>query len=186
MAARTKKKQPKTVIIPLTTLWVLLAVVLATTLVRLPLLNIPFERDEGEYAYIAWRMDYGEVPYKDWVDQKPPAIFWLYRLAFALPLAPIAAVHLTALLWSAASACALFYLARRFMEPLPAGKTIAIRLSEDSFRRKRLRAEATPSNLARLSSLLSSPSMTAVEKRRRFNPRTHSSARCRSNAARRL
>src|SRR2546423_9148336 len=121
MAARTKKKQPKTVIIPLTTLWVLLAVVLATTLVRLPLLNIPFERDEGEYAYIAWRMDYGEVPYKDWVDQKPPAIFWLYRLAFALPLAPIAGVHLTALLWSAASACALFYLARRFMEPLPAG-----------------------------------------------------------------
>src|SRR5256885_15075099 len=121
MSARTKNKQPKTAIVPLTTLWVLLAVVLATTLVRLPLLNIPFERDEGEYAYIAWRMDYGEVPYKDWVDQKPPAIFWLYRLAFALPLPPVAAAHLIGLVWSAGSACAPFCLGRAFLDAMPAG-----------------------------------------------------------------
>lgn len=102
------------------TLWLLAVVILVTALVRLPLINIPFERDEGEYAYIAWRMNHGEVPYRDWVDQKPPAIFWVYRAAFALPLAPVTAIHLVALLWSAASACALFYLARRFLDAVPA------------------------------------------------------------------
>lgn len=102
------------------TLSLLAVVILVTALVRLPLKNIPFERDEGEYAYIAWRMNHGEVPYRDWVDQKPPAIFWVYQTAFTLPLAPITAVHLVALLWSAASACALFFLARHFLDASPA------------------------------------------------------------------
>src|SRR3982751_3404553 len=118
MPARPRKNQAPA---SLSSLWFVAIIVAVTALVRLPLLNIPFERDEGEYAYIAWRMDYGEVPYRDWVDQKPPAIFWLYRLAFTLPLPPVAAVHLAGMLWAAASACALFYLARRFMDPLPAG-----------------------------------------------------------------
>jgi 4-amino-4-deoxy-L-arabinose transferase-like glycosyltransferase len=103
-----------------TTAVIVAIVVLITAALRLPLLNIPFERDEGEYAYIAWRMDYGELPYRDWVDQKPPGIFLVYRLALALPLPAIAAVHFVALLWSAASACALFFLARRFLNAIDA------------------------------------------------------------------
>ena len=93
----------------------LAALVLIASAVRLPLLGIPFERDEGEYAYIAWRLGHNELPYRDWVDQKPPAIFWVYRAALALPIDPIRAVHLAALIFSAASACALFFLAQRFM-----------------------------------------------------------------------
>jgi hypothetical protein len=57
-------------------------------LIRAPLLDVPFERDEGEYAYVAWRLDSGELPYLDWFDQKPPAIFWIYRLALALWRSP--------------------------------------------------------------------------------------------------
>jgi 4-amino-4-deoxy-L-arabinose transferase-like glycosyltransferase len=92
-----------------------LAVILFVTLaVRLPCLNIPFERDEGEYAYIAWRLEYDELPYRNWVDQKPPGIFWAYWIALRLPFEPIRAVHLLGLLSAAASACALFFLARRF------------------------------------------------------------------------
>ena len=88
--------------------------ILLVTAVRLPLLGIPFERDEGEYAYIGWRLGHNELPYRDWVDQKPPAIFWVYRAALNLPLDPIRAVHFAALLFSTASSCALFFLARRF------------------------------------------------------------------------
>lgn len=90
--------------------------VLLAAAIRTPLLGIPFERDEGEYAYIGWRLGHHELPYRDWVDQKPPAIFWLYRLAFFLPLDPIKAVHLMGLLFCAASACVLFFLALRFLE----------------------------------------------------------------------
>ena len=96
--------------------FLILAIIVVTLTVRLPLLNIPFERDEGEYAYIGWRMGLHELPYRDWVDQKPPGIFWVYRLALALPVEPIRAVHLLGAFFAAASAGALFVVARRFLE----------------------------------------------------------------------
>ncbi|MFZ0828172.1 MAG: glycosyltransferase family 39 protein [Verrucomicrobiia bacterium] len=92
-------------------------IVFLTAAVRVPLLGVPFERDEGEYAYIAWRLGHQELPYRDWVDQKPPAIFWTYDLALQLPFDPIRSVHGLALVWAAASAGALFFLARRFLKP---------------------------------------------------------------------
>jgi 4-amino-4-deoxy-L-arabinose transferase-like glycosyltransferase len=81
-------------------------------LIRAPLVDVPFERDEGEYAYIAWRLSFGELPYVDWFDQKPPAVFWTYRLALSLPVQGTVSVHLLAALFSAASAAVLFFLTR--------------------------------------------------------------------------
>jgi hypothetical protein len=89
--------------------------VLLVTAVRAPLLPIPFERDEGEYAYIAWRLGYNELPYRDWVDQKPPAVFYVYRLALSLPFEPVRAIHFVGLMFAAASTCGLFFLGLRFM-----------------------------------------------------------------------
>ncbi len=48
---------------------------------RLNTFNLPFERDEGEYAYIAQSMAKGIYPYKDIFDQKPPLIFFVYYLS---------------------------------------------------------------------------------------------------------
>jgi 4-amino-4-deoxy-L-arabinose transferase-like glycosyltransferase len=96
-------------------------VILVTSALRLPLLSIPFERDEGEYAYIAWRLEHNELPYRDWVDQKPPGVFWVYRAALALPMEPIRAVHFMGMLWAAASAGALVFLSRRFLNNIWAG-----------------------------------------------------------------
>ena len=98
------------------TVLIVTTLVLIVSAVRAPLLSIPFERDEGEYAYIAWRLGYDELPYRDWVDQKPPAVFYVYRFALSLPLEPIRAVHLVGLLFSAASVCAFFFLARRLVD----------------------------------------------------------------------
>ncbi len=91
------------------------AIVLLTAAIRAPALAVPFERDEGEYAYIGWRLGYGELPYRDWIDQKPPGIFWVYRAALALPLNSIVSVHFAALVVSAVTACALYFLAGQFM-----------------------------------------------------------------------
>jgi hypothetical protein len=95
----------------------LAAIILAVLAIRVPLLGIPFDRDEGGYAYIAWRMGFHELPYRDWIDQKPPGVFWIYRLGLDLPVDAISAIHLMALLFAAASACALFFLASRFTKP---------------------------------------------------------------------
>jgi 4-amino-4-deoxy-L-arabinose transferase-like glycosyltransferase len=97
------------------TVLIVAGLLLIASAVRIPLLGVPFERDEGEYAYIAWRLGHHELPYRDWIDQKPPAIFWVYRAALAFPMDPIRAVHFAALLFSAASACAMFFLAARFL-----------------------------------------------------------------------
>lgn len=117
------------------TIPLLTIIILVVVAIRITLLNIPFERDEGEYAYIAWRLGHHELPYRDWIDQKPPAIFWAYQLALSQPLDPVRAVHLMALLWSAASACALFLLASRFMKPFwaVAAAVLFALLSADPF-----------------------------------------------------
>jgi hypothetical protein len=91
-------------------------ILLIVAAVRAPLLPIPLERDEGEYAYIAWRLGHNELPYRDWVDQKPPAVFYIYQLALSLPFEPIRAIHFAGLVFAAASACALFFLGLRFMD----------------------------------------------------------------------
>src|SRR5919204_3080357 len=92
------------------TLLLTAGLVLIVTAVRAPLLPIPLERDEGEYAYIAWRLEHNELPYRDWVDQKPPAVFYVYGLALSLPFEPVRAIHFVGLLFAAASTLALFFL----------------------------------------------------------------------------
>jgi hypothetical protein len=109
--------QPQKQFESLSLAWAVVLILLVTAAVRLPFLSLPLERDEGEYAYVAWRQGFGELPYRDWVDQKPPGIFWIYRAALCLPLAPAAAIHLAGLLWSAGSAIALWLVARRLTDP---------------------------------------------------------------------
>ena len=97
--------------------WTLgLGIALLALLIRAPLFDLPLERDEGGYAYIAWRLEHGELPYREWFDQKPPGIFLAYRLALAAPGDPVTAVRGLAALSSAGAALALFALARRLLD----------------------------------------------------------------------
>ena len=72
------------------------------------LLNIPFERDEGVFAYIGRAMWSGERLYTDLYDNKLPGLYLVYALftrAFgALPMG----IHLGALLWQVATLAVFF------------------------------------------------------------------------------
>src|SRR5262245_2096255 len=94
-----------------------LAVAIAAGVIalRVPLWDLPLERDEGEYAYIAWRMAAGETPYLHWFDQKPPGVFVAYRIALAWPGDPVVAIRAVAALSCAASAVAVFALANALL-----------------------------------------------------------------------
>ncbi len=54
---------------------------LFTLLLHWTTFNLPFIRDEGEYAYTAWRMGQGDLPYQQIFLQKPPMIIYTYALA---------------------------------------------------------------------------------------------------------
>jgi hypothetical protein len=92
-----------------------LSVGLLVIAIRAPLMDLPLERDEGGYAYIAWRMTQGETPYLDWFDQKPPGIFAVYRVALSLADDSIVAIRAVAAVFSAVSSIALFYLVRALL-----------------------------------------------------------------------
>jgi 4-amino-4-deoxy-L-arabinose transferase-like glycosyltransferase len=94
---------------------VAVAIALLAIALRAPLFAQPLERDEGEYAYIAWRISEGETPYLDWFDQKPPGVFLAYRIALAAPGDPVVAIRTVGAAFAAGTALALFALARALL-----------------------------------------------------------------------
>lgn len=49
-----------------------------------PFFSEPFARDEGFYAAATQGMLHGQVPYRDFFDNKPPLIYYWYALSFLL------------------------------------------------------------------------------------------------------
>ena len=100
-------------------LWLLPALA-ATALLRAPIADVPLERDEGEYAYIAREWRAGVPPYRSAFDQKPPGVFAVYAAAQALGAGGPAGVHWAAQLWTWAALGCLFLIGRRWFGPLAA------------------------------------------------------------------
>src|SRR5262249_13963350 len=91
-----------------------LSVVFALALVlRYPVADVPLERDEGEYAYIAQRWLDGEVPYKASFDQKPPGVFVAYAVFIAALGPSPAALHWGAQLYTVGTLALLYLLGRK-------------------------------------------------------------------------
>ncbi len=103
--------------------WLVLAA-LAFVALRAPVFAMPLERDEGEYAYIAWRLLEGDVPYRDAFNQKPPGIFAVYVLAIATFGRSVEGIRILLHVWTAASAWLLFLLVRRLVDPLAAAGSV--------------------------------------------------------------
>jgi hypothetical protein len=88
--------------------WYVLAVAGIALMIglRLLLIAVPLERDEGGYAYIADRWLHGETPYVHALETKPPGVFVAYavilqfgRSVQAIRAAAIAVAVITALLF---------------------------------------------------------------------------------------
>src|SRR3954464_15954185 len=86
----------------------LLALIAALLLLRLPSLAQPIGPDQGLYAYVGERILHGELAYRDAWDQKPPGIHYVSaRLRYvwpgdaAIPAADLIAAALVAMaLWA--------------------------------------------------------------------------------------
>ena len=90
----------------------LAAITLFAVALRLPHLGLPLDRDEGEYAYAAWRLLEGGLPYRDAFDLKSPGIYGLYALALALFGHGVEAIRLLAAIFVAGTVLAVYALGR--------------------------------------------------------------------------
>lgn len=95
--------------------WICLTLIIGiASLLRLRLIAIPLERDEGEYAYIAQLMTEGIPPYGQVYTMKLPGTPMAYAAIMQVFGQTPQGIHLGLLFISAMSTVLLFLLAKRF------------------------------------------------------------------------
>jgi hypothetical protein len=102
-----------------------LLVIALIILIRLRLLQIPLERDEGEYAYAGQLMLQGIPPYTLAYNMKFPGIYVAYAVVMAVFGQTITGIHLGLLLINIATIALIFFLARRLWNEI-AGSVAAV------------------------------------------------------------
>src|SRR5215472_15833669 len=96
--------------------WVLLAVVIGLILlIRIRLLAIPLERDEGEYAYAGQLMLQGVPPYRLAYNMKFPGVYAAYWLIMSIFGQTSVGIHLGLLIVNMASVVVVFLIVRRLI-----------------------------------------------------------------------
>ncbi|MHC4478453.1 MAG: ArnT family glycosyltransferase [Planctomycetota bacterium] len=99
---------------------VLLVIILSTAVVRIRLLGVPLERDEGEYACGGRLILHGIAPYGQVYTMKMPGIYAAYALILAVFGQSHTAIHLGLLIINAGTVLLLFLLAKELFGPLAA------------------------------------------------------------------
>jgi hypothetical protein len=87
-------------------------IILSTSIFRLRLINVPLERDEGEYAYIGQLILDGTPPYTEAYNMKFPGIYFIYAGILWLFGQTHTAIHFCLLLVNVLTIILLFFFAR--------------------------------------------------------------------------
>jgi len=97
--------------------WVILAIIiLSTIIIRARLLDVPLERDEGEYAYAGQLILQGIPPYSQVYNMKLPGIYAAYAVILAVFGQTHTAIHLGLLIINIATVFLLFLLGKRLFD----------------------------------------------------------------------
>src|SRR5882757_5299589 len=90
-----------------------LAVLLFVGFIRVRLLEMPLERDEGEYAYAGQLILQGVPPYELAYNMKLPGTYFVYAAGMAVFGQTIAGIHLTLIVASSVTIILMFLLGRK-------------------------------------------------------------------------
>ncbi|MCP4344697.1 MAG: hypothetical protein GY795_04115 [Desulfobacterales bacterium] len=113
-----KKRQTGQFATPRLYWWILLVIIILAAGVRYRLVDVPLERDEGEYAYAGQLILQGIPPYQQLYNMKLPGIYAAYALILAVFGQTHWGIHLGLLFINAATTALVFLLARRVVDPL--------------------------------------------------------------------
>ncbi|MFA5291857.1 MAG: glycosyltransferase family 39 protein [Phycisphaerae bacterium] len=100
----------------LTMLFILLVSV--TVIIRIRTLNVPLERDEGEYAYAGQLMLEGVPPYSLAYNMKMPGIYAAYAVILAVFGQTVSGIHLAVLFINMATVLFLFFMTKKLFGPI--------------------------------------------------------------------
>jgi hypothetical protein len=81
-------------------------------LLRINLVDIPLDRDEGLFGYIGQVIRDGGLPYRDVIDHKPPLVHFLYALVTALVRPEATPIHVFLHAYNFLSLLACYYLGK--------------------------------------------------------------------------
>jgi len=95
-----------------------LVIVLCSAGIRLRLLQMPLERDEGEYAYAGQLILHGIPPYLEAYNMKLPGVYVSYALIMAVLGQTIAGIHIGLILVNSGCIVLVFFLAKRLFDSL--------------------------------------------------------------------
>jgi hypothetical protein len=99
--------------------WIILAAGLVLPFaIRLHRLDLPLERDEGDYAYGAQLILAGVPLYKEFYTLRLPGIYDVYALMMTVLGSSTAGIHLGLAIWTTASAIAVFAIGKRLFGTL--------------------------------------------------------------------
>jgi 4-amino-4-deoxy-L-arabinose transferase-like glycosyltransferase len=101
--------------------WFFLSLImLFVVAVRVRLLDVPLERDEGEYAYMGQLLLQGIPPYSAAYNMKFPGAYLMYAGIMALFGQSIRGIHIGFMIVNCATVLLLFYLGRKLMNDFAA------------------------------------------------------------------
>src|SRR5208282_4606272 len=98
------------------TWWFMVTTLVIVAAVRLRLLNLPLERDEGEYAYAGQLMLQGIPPYEIAYNMKFPGTYAAYAAIMALFGQTPAGIHFGVLCMTTLTALMLFRLGKQILD----------------------------------------------------------------------
>jgi hypothetical protein len=93
-------------------------VILFTAAIRLRLLQMPLERDEGEYAYAGQLILHGIPPYLQAYNMKLPGVYVSYALIMAIFGQTVGGIHIGLILVNSGCIILVFFLTKRLFDSL--------------------------------------------------------------------
>lgn len=100
--------------------WIFLGlVILFVVFVRTRLLEIPLERDEGEYAYMGQLLLHGVPPYSSAYNMKFPGTYLMYALLMAIFGQTGEGIHIGLMIVNCAAIVLVYQLARKMIGGIP-------------------------------------------------------------------
>ena len=101
------------------------AIIILYIVIRINIVNIPLDRDEGIFGYIGQTILNNGLPYRDVFEHKPPIVFYLNALALLLVPPTSTGIHVFLHIYNFLTLIVLFFVARTYTQSNTTGLWVA-------------------------------------------------------------